>query len=396
MEFQLGAEGAKFPGEMPPPEPSRRIVVRFVPLTLGARAAGALTIALLLAAALTLGACAAAKGDLPPSDSAAADTAATVVAPPAPSPAAAHDSIPAPAGTAAATAPAPRDAGAPPHSAAAPATRLEPLADTIAQRLVFAPLGQDWFTATGRAKRLLVDFGRIDIDLKKGPARLAAFRAAAAARSPVAVGTRLRLRGAWGSEDATVTGFDAWNGRIAATLDVSPTVDSIARSTDPLVVSAQRVAAPSDSGGAACDRTADPSLNERMALLAHQTEDSLRASPDQPIYARLKASLKSRRSVAAGCFGDARGIVIVTLYAGDYEWVRERILLVGDSTARRATVRDLRFRAHEVLHALDADGDGIDDVAARAWTPRGGGTVILKLALPDRLERLSAGFAWER
>ena len=61
--------------------------------------------------------------------------------------------------------------------------------------------------------------------------------------------------------------------------------------------------------------------------------------------------------------------MIVTLYAGDYEWVRERVLLVGDGSLKKATVRDLRFRAHEALHALDADGDGVDDLAARAWTP---------------------------
>lgn len=356
---------------MPPPEPSRRLVVRFVPFTLGACVAGAF--------ATLLGACAAAKGDAATQASGAGDTVTAVAG--------------ATTGPAEPAASAPVDATV---ADTAPATKLAPLADTIAQRLVFVPLGQDWFTAAGRAKRLLVDLGRIDIDLKKDPARLAAFRAAAAARSPVPVGTRLRLRGAWGSEDATVSGYDAWNGRIAATLEVSPRVDSIARVTDPLVASAQRVDAPADSAPTPCDRTPDPALKQRMAELARHTEDSLRASPDQPIYARLKASLKSRRSAAAGCFGDARGVVIVTLYAGDYEWVRERVMLVGDSTARPATVRDLRFRAHEALHALDADGDGVDDLAARAWTPRGGGTVILRLGEKARLERLASGFAWER
>lgn len=279
---------------------------------------------------------------------------------------------------------------------------LSPLADTIAQRLVFAPLVEKWFTASVRSGMLYVDLGRVDIDLKKDPARLAAFERAAEARSPFPIGTRVRLRGAWGEEEATIRGFAAYNGRIVATLAGAPIADSLARVTDPLVASAERVQGGGAGAPAApdsaptCDRTPDPALQERLTRLARQVEDSLRAGPDQPIYPRLKAAIKARRSTAIGCFGEARGVVIVTLYAGDYEWVRERVLLVGDAAVRRATVRDLRFRAHEALHALDANGDGIDDLAARAWTPRGGGTVILALTDGPRLERLASGFAWER
>lgn len=274
---------------------------------------------------------------------------------------------------------------------------LSPLGDTIAQRLVFAPVEEEWFTAAARARRLLVDLGRIDIDLGKDSLRLAAYREAAAATSPFPTGTRLRLRGPWGSDDATITGFDAWNGRIVATLATAPRVDSIARITDPLVASAHRRVA-TDSGGAtaACGEPAGDAFVARLKALARATEDSLRSAEDQPIYARLRSTLKARRSTATGCFGAARGVVIVTLYAGDYEWVRERVLLVGDTRTVRAAVRDLRFRAHEALHALDADGDGVDDLAARAWTPRGGGTVILRLADGTRFERLASGFAWER
>ncbi|MCC6931033.1 MAG: hypothetical protein IT359_18725 [Gemmatimonadaceae bacterium] len=290
---------------------------------------------------------------------------------------------------------------------------LAPLADSIAQRLVFAPLVQDWFVAAARNQKLVVDLGRIDIDLKKDPARIAAFGHAARATSPFKQGTPLTLHGPWGSAAATIDDFEPYNGRIVGTLKSTPQVDSIARVSDALVVAAQRsVARPradsaslgSSSAASAgdglatpCDRAVDSAFVARLRGIARETEDSLRASTDQPMYERLKKSLRARRSVAQGCFGEARGVVVVTLYAGDYEWVRERVLLVGAGAARKATIRDLRFRAHEVLHALDADGDGVDDLAARAWTPRGGGTAILTF-VPGaaRFERLAQGFAWER
>ena len=277
---------------------------------------------------------------------------------------------------------------------ALPAARLTPLADTIAQRLVFAPITQRWFVAAARGKRLVVDLGRIDIDLKKDAAREGAFVEAAEGRSPVAKGSRLRLRGDWGSDDATVAGFAPWNGRIVAHLEVAPRVDSLARSTDPFVASAERSGDAAPPADATCDRTADAELVARLKVVAAEALDSLKAG-EQPLYPRLQGSVRSRTSVVAGCFGEGRGIAIATLYAGDYEWVRERVFLVGEGTPKRLTVRDLRFRAHEALQAIDADGDGTDDLAARAWAPRSGGTVVLALR-EGKLERLAAGFVWER
>ena len=380
VRFQVGTTGTNFGSEMPCLRPMvRRTVQRLTPWPLGVWAM----------------ACVGGEGNIgarPERDS------VDVVAATAPQSGAVPQT---------------RAMSAPPASASAPRPRaarpLSALEDTIAQRLVFAPVVQDWFTAAARMKRLHVDLGRLDIDLKKDPARVAAFQRAAAARSPFPLGTRFRIRGPWGAEQATLSAFDAYNGRIVATLEGAVTGDSLASVTDPLVAAAQRLpdgtpiaAAPgadasdADASGVRCERSADPAFSARLTQLAQLVEDSLRTAEDQPIYPRLKAALKARRSVAAGCFGEARGVVIVTLYAGDYEWVRERVLLVGATSVKRATVRDLRFRAHEALHALDADGDGIDDLAARAWTPRGGGTVILKLSDGTRFERLASGFAWER
>lgn len=283
-----------------------------------------------------------------------------------------------------------------PHTQALPTVALAPMADTIAQRLVFAPVMQRWFVAAARGKRLVVDLGRLDLELKKDSAHAHAFEQAAAARSPVAKGSRLRVRGEWGSEDATVSGFSLWNGRITAQLEVSPLVDSLARTRDPLIASVERASDSVATSVSSCDRSADSTLVPRLKSVAQTALDSLRAG-DKPIYTRLQNSLRSRVSVVTGCFGTARGIAIASLYAGDYEWVRERVLLVGENgVTKRLTVRDLRFRAHEALQAVDADGDGIDDLAARAWAPRSGGTVLLTLRDGARLERLAAGFSWER
>src|SRR4029434_353562 len=47
-----------------------------------------------------------------------------------------------------------------------------PLADTIAEKLVFPPVTQSWFLAAARGKKMLVDIGRVDVEVRRGPARL--------------------------------------------------------------------------------------------------------------------------------------------------------------------------------------------------------------------------------
>jgi len=77
---------------------------------------------------------------------------------------------------------------------------------------------------------MLVDIGRVDAEVRRDPARLAAYKLAVEARTPFPTGTRFRLRGPWGADDATITGFDTWNGRIVATVATATRVDSLAKS----------------------------------------------------------------------------------------------------------------------------------------------------------------------
>jgi hypothetical protein len=278
---------------------------------------------------------------------------------------------------------------------------LSPLADSIAGLLVFEPITQRWFVAAARAERLLLDIGRVDTEVRRDSARSRAYRRAVAARSPFQVGMQLRIRSAAGAELATIAGFDTWNGRIVATLRGAPRAVALAASTDPMTASAERidtVGADSSAAGTACVRDSMPQPSApppRVAAIRDSVLLVLEARGAPP-YPRLVPTIKTRTTWLRGCFGDGNTVMAVTRWAGANEWVQEEVLLVDDhGTPRRLVVDDLRFRSHDLLDAFDADGDGTDDVAARAHAELVGGTVILRLVDGQRLERLAAGFAWE-
>jgi len=281
---------------------------------------------------------------------------------------------------------------------------IPPLADSIADKLVFPPVTQGWFLAAARGKRMLIDIGRVDTEVRRDPARLEAFKLAVDARSPFPTGTRFRLRGPWGADDATISGFDTWNGRIVATVTTSPRVDSLAATVEPLPATAQLVdsAAEAISADTACVRAPlSPALEARVKVVRDSLEQLLRTT-EKPPYERLLKSLKSRTTSAEGCFPRGRVVVIATVWAGEYEWVREQVVLLDENGALAPLrLRDYRFRGHEALYALDGDGDGIDDLATRGYGPSLGGTSVLRLVdgrtpkEPRRLERMATGFAWE-
>ena len=281
--------------------------------------------------------------------------------------------------------------------AARPA-RLSPLADTISGYLVFAPVGERWFTVSSRNRRTFVDIGRVDIGVRRDSARAAAYREAVEKRATVRVGARFRLRGPWGAEDVTAAAVDTWNGRIVLRLAGSPTMDSLARARTALIASAYRTDSVAEATRDTCDRAAPlpPALEARLAQIRDSLTAELRAGTGPP-YERLRRRLSIASSQVTGCFGPSRVALVVSLKAGNVEWVRERVVLV-DSVGRVTPLRvsDYRFRAHDLLVAFDADGDGVDDLATRATTERAGATTLLVLDLDaKRLTRLAAGFAWE-
>jgi hypothetical protein len=248
---------------------------------------------------------------------------------------------------------------------------------------------------------MLVDLGRVDVEVRKDSARARAYREAVTSRSPLALGSHLRLYGPWGAADVEVAGFDTWNGRIVAALRAPAHVDSLARRVEPLP-GAARVAgaevtdtlAPAAAPSCARD-SVPPGYVERVLFVRDSLEEQLRLESVMP-YDRLVPTIIVKNTVAPGCFDGGRTIVVSSLRAGAYEVVREKIVMIGENGAvTPVRLVGSRWRAHEAIYAFDADGDGVDDLAVKGSSDRAGGMVIFKLTDGSRLEKLVGGFNWE-
>ena len=275
----------------------------------------------------------------------------------------------------------------------------------VADGIVFAPSMIERFVVAARNKRLLVDLGRVDLATKQDAQQLALVRRVASLVGPLSHVSFVRVRGSWGMEVDSITGYDVWNGRIVAVLAPSPRADSLLRKSAPLLgvatrmlVPADTAAPPTDTLAAArgCVRDSVPAeLPARVALvrdsLVRWVTDSLK-----PPYG-LPAKLAVRGDTVSGCFGAWRALVVVTTRTSAFDWSDERALLVApDGKPATARLRDLRLRTHESLAAFDADGDGVDELAARGLAPRMGAQSVLKLdPATRRFLRLASGFAWE-
>ncbi|MDX2182381.1 MAG: hypothetical protein SFW08_00210, partial [Gemmatimonadaceae bacterium] len=243
---------------------------------------------------------------------------------------------------------------------AGPVSITSPLADSLAPMLVYPPPGQPWFLAASRGGRLLLDVGRVDVETKKRTDRIPVIAALAEAHGTVPKGTRLLLRGPWGREVATVTGFDVWSGRIVATLAVSALADSLAKLKTPLVASAFRlngaappaddVPSPDASVGCAKDSLLRQ-LKPRLARVRDSLVQVTRAMvPRITVYqqARKPKPAMLRTTSGAGCFDAPKALVVVSLRGENYEWVAQKAVLISASGASaQVGVSDLRFTGHE-------------------------------------------------
>jgi hypothetical protein len=278
------------------------------------------------------------------------------------------------------------------------ASLLSEAEQRVADGLVFAPSTTARFVVAARNKRLLVDVGRVDLEVKQDPELVKLVRHVSARRGPLARTTHLRVRGTWGEETDSIVGYDVWNGRAVAVLATSARADSLLKRNVPLVgVATRAVADSATSPASSCVRDSIPSA---LSLRVSVVRDSLmRWMTDslKPSFERLAKTAAVRGDAAVGCFGAWRAVVIVTSRTPSLEWNEERALLVAeDGKVSSARLRDLRLRAHESLTAFDADGDGIDELAARGLATRMGAQSVLKLdSASRRFSRFASGFAWE-
>ncbi len=315
-------------------------------------------------------------------------------------------------------------------------TDLAKVGDSILLRTTWTPAGQWRFVAASRGKRLLLDMGRVDLDVRKDTARARAYRQVIPAHAAVPVGTTFTIRGKFGEVATRITGYDVWASRVVATLELPARVDSMAKKDDKLTAVAERTGVPRpvavapasgappiskgpapaatspatsataaatapaampETAPAPCVRDSlPPEFKAREKWVRDSLEEVVKNVP-RPAHTGVSRKVLTRASRATGCFGIGRLALAVMLRDDRGEWFVERLVILDDDgKAQPLKVTDFRFRAHEILGAYDADGDGVDELATRATTERAGAVTVLKLdAKGKKLERIAAGFAWE-
>jgi hypothetical protein len=283
----------------------------------------------------------------------------------------------------------------------------------VADGIAFAPIPTERFVAAARNKRLLVDVGRVDLELRKDAELLALVRRVTERVGPLANVTHLHVRGTWGEETDSIVGYDVWNGRTVAVLKPSAYADSLLKRGLPLIGVATRVRSSADSAPqavasqppaqpttaapvAACVRDSmPPELSARVAIVRDSIVRWVTDSVKPPYAGSPKLAV--RGDTVSGCFGAWRALVLVSARTPAFDWSEERAVLVApDGKPASSRLRDLRLRTHESLVAFDADGDGIDELGTRGLSPRMGAQSVLRLdPATRRFVRYASGFAWE-
>src|SRR5438105_6782181 len=198
---------------------------------------------------------------------------------------------------------------------------------------------------------------------------------------------------------ATATRIDTVPGRIRAAGD---TAQHPAATVTGAGATTSTVGAHGDSIPPApppvCVRDTLPTDITTRAIAVRDSLVRVLTDSEKPPYERQLATARIQSWWVPGCFGVGRALIIANKRTPEMDFAVERVALL-DSTGKTVPLRfvDLRFHAHDPLYVFDADGDGVDDLAARGHGDRSGGLTIMRLDLAARrFVRLVSGFAWEQ
>lgn len=274
---------------------------------------------------------------------------------------------------------------------APPGTPLGPRAQALADRAVFVPRTTRWFIARRTAAGpLAADIGRMDETVAPGDSL--ALAAMLAATSPVQPGLRVVVHGGGAARTTTVARLAVEGRRLVALVD-----GDSAAATWRLVAVVTDTTAPAAAPAARCapgDSVAIGATLER--LLAGTRRTDRRTAADSALPRDTGATALARGSALVGCFGAFRALAVRRPAVATPDVAERAWLVRPDGRTRAVRLRDLSYPLHDLLAAVDTDGDGTDELLVRSHRPAMETIAALRMSDSVTFTRFVNGFTIER
>jgi hypothetical protein len=270
-------------------------------------------------------------------------------------------------------------------------TPLGPRAQALADRAVFVPRTTRWFVARRTdAGTLAADIGRMDEAVATGDSL--ALAAMLAASSPVPPGLRVIVHGAGDARATTIDRLAVQGRRIVALIDgdsAATTWRLVAVVTD-----TTSAAAPPAARCTPGDTIAIAATIER--LLAGTRRTDRRTAADSAAPRDSGAAATARGSALVGCFGAFRALAVRRPAVATPDVAEKAWLVRADGRTRLVRLRDLSYPLHDLLAAVDTDGDGTDELLVRSHRPAMETIAALRMTDSVTFTRFVNGFTVER
>lgn len=274
---------------------------------------------------------------------------------------------------------------------APPGTPLDARAQALADRAVFVPRTTRWFVARrSDTGTIAADIGRMDDAVAPGDSLAVA--AMLAATSPVQPGLRVLVHGGGDARATTVTRLAVQGRRLVALIDGDAS-DATWRLVDVVTDSTRATAASSSR----CDAGDAAAITATVDRLLAGTQRADRRGPSDAVAPRDTAdAAPARGSALVGCFGTYRAIAVRRPAVATPDAVEKAWLVAPDGRARSVRLRDLSYPLHDLLAAVDTDGDGTDELLVRSHRPAMETIAALRMSDSVTFTRFVNGFTVER